>query len=693
MTRCVRRRGRVALALAAVACIALVPLAADAAISNRELVELVDISGLSVSPDGRFLVFRSERADVGRNSYVLRWHSVHLDTGTVRDIGSGGDPIYLDPGSVQSETPVWGADGRTFVVRALIDGVVGLWRGDVGGGAMTPLVSGDADVLDYSASPDGTAIIYSIGPSRDEIRRAEQREYDSGILVDSTVDLTQSLFRGGSINGRMATQRLVGYWFVKDGLLWRSPRQERRVDIVTGKDAAVGPPQPVPPFTLPSLPPPLSASARNGDVVIADREENKRSLRATFADGRTVACTDPLCATASVSSLVWRPGSRDVLVTFSDRQRRQSLYLWDTDANRLRAIVTAEGLVNGGRRSALPCAVSAAATLCVTAGPAEPPRVERIDLGTGTRMVLFDPNAALRGFYRPQVRFLRWSIGDGEEAAGVLMLPRGARKMPAPLYLNYYSCEGFLRGGEGDEWPIPQLLQAGYAVACINSVPFTGPQDAVKNYRTGLRAVRALIAQLSSEGIVDPSKVAMGGLSFGSEVAFWVAVHSDLLAALSVTSPQAEPASYWLSSMPGSDIPATIRRVWGYGPPDETPERWRAVSPAMNADKIRIPVLFQMPEMEARRVPELYARLARQGTPTELYAFPDEAHIKVQPRHRLAAYVRNLDWFRYWLEGYRDPTPAKADQYRRWDALRAGWKRPMSASARTQATVRVQPSR
>lgn len=693
MTRRAGPGARMALLLAASASVPLVrPSAADAGISNRELVELVDISGLSVSPDGRTLVFRTERADVGRNSYVLRWHSVDLGSGSVKDIGSGGDPIYLDPGSVQPEIPVWAAGGRTIVVRALVDGAVGLWRGDVGGAGMVSLVVGDADVVDYSPSPDGTAIVYRTGPSRDEIRRAEQREYDTGILVDSSVDLTQNLFRGASINGRMATQRLVGYWFVKDGLLWQSPRQERRIDILTGKDAAVGAPQPVPPFTLPSLPPPLSAARPNGDTAVSARDEDKRLLRATFANGRTVTCADPLCATASVSSLVWRPGSRDLLVTFSDRERRQSLHLWDTDANRLRAIVAADGLVNGGRRGGLPCAVSAAAALCVTAGPASPPRVERVDLATGARKVLFDPNAALRASYRPDVRYLRWSIGDGEEATGVLMQPAGAGKRPAPLYLNYYSCEGFSRGGEGDEWPVSQLLEAGYAIACINSVPFKGAQDAVQNYETGLRAVRALIGQLSKEGIVDPSKVAMGGLSFGSEVAFWVAFRSDLLAVLSVTSPQPEPASYWLSAMPGSDIPATIRRVWGYGAPEETPERWRAVSPAMNVGKIRIPVLFQMPEMEARRVPELYARLVRQGTPTELYAFPDEAHIKVQPRHRLAAYERNFDWFRYWLEAHRDPDPAKADQYRRWDALRTGWKRPTGSSARTQATIREQPS-
>jgi dipeptidyl aminopeptidase/acylaminoacyl peptidase len=276
----------------------------------------------------------------------------------------------------------------------------------------------------------------------------------------------------------------------------------------------------------------------------------------------------------------------------------------------------------------------------------------------------------------------------------VLMLPpQKARGSPAPLYLNYYRCDGFLRGGVGDEWPIPQLLEAGYVVACINSVPFSGAQDGVRNYETGLAAIRALIDRLAAERIVDRTKVAMGGLSFGSEVAFWTALHSDLLGALSVSSLQFEPAGYWLSAMPGSDIPATMLRVWGLGDPGRTMSRWQEVSPALNAAKIRIPVLFQLPENEARRIPELYSRLSQQGTPAELFAFPDEAHLKLQPRHRLAVYERNLDWFRYWLEDYRDPDPLKAGQYRRWDKLRSRWKDLPALSPRIGAKAPAPPSR
>ncbi len=145
--------------------------------------------------------------------------------------------------------------------------------------------------------------------------------------------------------------------------------------------------------------------------------------------------------------------------------------------------------------------------------------------------------------------------------------------------------------------------------------------------------------------------------------------------------------------MPGSNITAIDLKVWGLGDPELTAGRWKIVSPALNADKIRIPILFQLPEQEAREIPELYAQLYREGTPTELYAFPDEDHLKIEPRHLAAVYDRNFDWFQYWLENVRDPDPAKIEQYRRWDALRARWNHGEGARAKSQSKAQAPPSR
>jgi hypothetical protein len=56
--------------------------------------------------------------------------------------------------------------------------------------------------------------------------------------------------------------------------------------------------------------------------------------------------------------------------------------------------------------------------------------------------------------------------------------------------------------------------------------------------------------------------------------------------------------------------------------------------------------------------------------PVEMWVYPDEYHQKIQPKHRYSVYLRNVDWFRFWLKGEEDPDPAKKEQYERWRKLR-----------------------
>lgn len=93
------------------------------------------------------------------------------------------------------------------------------------------------------------------------------------------------------------------------------------------------------------------------------------------------------------------------------------------------------------------------------------------------------------------------------------------------------------------------------------------------------------------------------------------------------------------------------------------------MSPAFNVDKLHAVLLMQLPEREYRPNVELLARLQRTGTPVELWAFPNETRIEYQLRHRLAANVRNLDWFCYWLQGWFDPDPEKRELYAHWHAF------------------------
>lgn len=650
-----------------------------------ELVEVADIASLSVSPSGRKVVFRVEQASIERNSYSLDWYLADLETGRTLRLAGGGGPIEGGPEPLAVATAVWSPGERFIYYRALVDGAIGIWRAAADGSGSRPVVVADADVESVEGDAGGESLTYVLGPTRAAIARAERREYHEGILVDASVDLHQSLYRGGWVNGRLASQRLVGQWYTRAGLLWQAPRQRYRLDLQTLETRPLEPVDPQAVSALTAEAGTMMVLEERGRPRVRVRRQGRRSTIAVEGPGGSVTCADEACLSARVSAIAWRPGTDELAFTTHDGHYRQSLHLWDVTRGGVRTVVRTEGLIGGSREPSRPCTFAAAAAVCVTATAAGPPRLERIDLGSGERAILFDPNAHLRQRETARVEQLAWTIEDGRRATGTILLPREVPEA-APLFVSYYACPGYLRGGIGDEFPFAPLVDAGFVVACLNTVPAEAI-DIVAEHETALASVRGLVALLAERGLVDPARVGMGGFSFGSEVTMWVAMNSGLLAAAAIASPQYTPSSFWSNAMPGRDYADALRAFHGLGSPDETPERWRTISPALNTERIEAPLLMQLPENEARAQAEVYTRLAGTPTPVELFAFPDERHVKIQPRHRQAVYRRNVDWFRYWLQGYVHPDPAKAAQYRRWDALRRRRDEAQRPNARSQAST------
>jgi dipeptidyl aminopeptidase/acylaminoacyl peptidase len=645
------------------------PSRANAGPTIPELVEVSDITSLTASPSGKLVAFRLERPSIERNSYDIDWFVADLETGITRRVGGGGAPIYGDAGPIEIENVVWAPDERHLYHRVLSDGAIGVWRTAVDGSGSLPLVVADANVLRLQASPDGSALTYELGPTREEIARAEQREYEEGIRVDASVDLAQDLYRGGWVDGRLASQRLTGRWYGRAGLLWRNPRRSYRVDLRSLETQDTGPslPEAASPL-VPTRGSTLTLESPGRPTALVRWEDGRPSLDAQTGN-QVLHCAAAACRSDRIVAAAWRPGSEELVFTTQDRHFRQSLHLWNAVSNAVRTMTQGEGLLSGSRDPNRPCAVTPIYAVCVAASATSPPRLERIDLRSGRRVVLHDPNGPLRQRETTSPRLLSWNLPEGRAATGFLLLPSRAAG-PVPLFVTYYYCSGYLRGGTGDEFPFGPMVDSGMAVACLNMVPGDDPSDTVGRYRTALASVDTIVTRLARERLVDPSRVGMGGFSAGSEATMWVAMNSGLLAAAAVSSPQYEPSSYWRNAVPGRDFARVLRDFIGLGAPDETPERWRLVSPALNVERINAPLLMQLPESEARSATELHSRLAATTTPVEMYAFPDEGHVKMQPRHRAAVYRRGLDWFRYWLQDHVDPDPAKAEQFRRWDELR-----------------------
>ena len=68
---------------------------------------------------------------------------------------------------------------------------------------------------------------------------------------------------------------------------------------------------------------------------------------------------------------------------------------------------------------------------------------------------------------------------------------------------------------------------------------------------------------------------------------------------------------------------------------------------------------------------EPYAALRYLSKPVDLIVLKDAEHILSNPAARMASQGGTVDWFRFWLQDYEDSDPAKVEQYKRWETLRA----------------------
>ena len=683
------RRMLKAAVLPSVAIVTLAGSAYAGTISPRRLLEVADLGNPVVSPDGRNVAFRLEQPSVERNTYDSVWYVQGLDgTSPPRRVADGGIPLrqYVT-GLVVPAPAMWSPDGRWIYYRALLDGKIAVWRAAADGSRSEPITQDPADVREFALSADGRTLKYGVGPTREEVIEAELAEYDRGIRIDDSVFIGAGLFRSSQLEGRLATQRFTGEWFTTDSLLAKVPSRWKAVDLATLAtrelpQSEVPPPPPKVSDLSKDLPEPWKVAQHPDDGRIAvltriGKQEGfqmKPDVELGMLSGtksrQLVKCRAELCTDKNITDIQWRPGSDEVLFTVTDRRegRAHSVFLWNVSTGAVRAVTHGKGALSGNQRDT-PCALSSGTLVCVAAEADRPPRLEAFDLETGRRQALFDPNAALAADIatRTPAKLVRWTDTRGRELAGWLFeAHRAPGSPPPPLFVTFYTCDGFLRGGLGDEWPLASLAEQGISALCIN-----GRQayfDVVEHYAQGLHAVESVVDLLAGQGAIDRAKVGMGGLSYGSEVTTWTAMHSDLLVAASVTSPSITHNWYLFNSL-RENFRKVAKSNWQLGMPEETPEQWRAISPASNLDKFRAPILFQMPEQEYLVSLDYTLPLVRTNR-AELYVFPHEPHIKFQPRHKLAAYERNLDWFRFWLQGFEDEDPAKSAQYARWRQMR-----------------------
>ena len=675
--------GPAARALIVATAVCVCPAIAQQPVTSLDLVKLRDVAGVRISPDGQWVAYQVHQAIVERNSYHAEWFVVGTAPGARPvSVGDGGDArFFTEVGEWWVEPPEWSPDSKWIAFTVLKDGEVQLWRARRDGGVREQLTRSSGDVRTFRWNGAGTALYFTADRPRGELAAAERAAAEQGIVVTGALKpwLGQE---GLALQARQLRDWGSGANAAKDRI--------RVYDLRTRRERELTPPEReeygrlgrpvVTGFEFVST---AQASRAGHGIAVSAAGFDSASGEYRYAlylkrtaDAPPIALT-PL--SAYIGDVWWTDSQRRVWFSQLVAEGRLALKSVPVDSGRGGPveevpIQTSDYLYRfsfdaAGRRVA-----------CVRENATSPAEVAVVDLSSGEVRTLTALNPEFAGLAVSTPRRL-WIVNEyGDTTWADFLKPLNytpGRRYP--LVVTTYRSSGFLRGAVGDEYPIQVFAANGFAVLSFERPRTYAPgfnaragqpfDRVLLSWKSPMASLKAALKLLADSGWIDPRRAGLTGLSNGAEITNFTITHSDLFQAAAATTASArDPLFYYLADSTWHEIFAR----WGLGglPEGEAASRWQELSPALNAEHVTAPVLFQPAASEYLIGMQFYTRLKQLGKPVEMIIYPDEGHIKHQPKHRLLVYQRNVDWMRFWLQEYEDPDPSKREQYARWRQLR-----------------------
>ena len=277
------------------------------------------------------------------------------------------------------------------------------------------------------------------------------------------------------------------------------------------------------------------------------------------------------------------------------------------------------------------------------------------------------PYPQLKGVQKQQLRYKR---ADGVELSATLYLPAGYKKEqgPLPTFLWAYPAEFKDKEAAGqvlgspyqfnriNYWGAAAFVTMGYAILDNASIPIVGEGDKEPNdtyVEQLVSSAKAAIDEGVRLGVVDASRVGVGGHSYGAFMTANLLSNSNLFRGgiarsgaynrtLTPFGFQNEQRSYW-----------------------QAPDVYNKMSPFMNADKMKTPLLLVHGEADNNtgtfpiQSERYYNALKGFGATTKLVLLPYESHGYTAKESLL-----HMLWeMNSWLDAYvKNPKPTAQGQ-------------------------------
>jgi dipeptidyl aminopeptidase/acylaminoacyl peptidase len=671
-------------ALAAPTCSAIDPPNASSGpvrpVTAEDMIELRDIGytgtadrPLSVSPDGHRLAFQLRQASLEKDDYCLAMIVLNLDDPAHwRRIDTGGELNFLKEmtkegtvsqtsGAPASSVALWSSDSKRFAFLRRDAGVTQVWLADVDGGTAKALTHGTSDVEDFAWRADGRSLVIATRPGLLAAKKAIDAEAANGFHLDDRF----FPYEGPRPQAVDRTGPLVQVLnLVDDGLHPASAADAARLSgaatnagtVRTTSISSVG----------------VRAALRPVDL---QRKYLADTLALSTSDDHALPCLGGACR-GRFRGMWWAAdGTLYFLKADGWADSHSSLYRWSAHAPTPRQLLSTDDLISG-------CDIAVARLICAYEKSNVPRRIVSIDLHNGKIATVYDPNPEFRSISVPTARRLHWRNAYGIETFADLVLPPDSKPGERlPLVVTQYRSRGFLRGGVGDETPIPQLAQDGIAVLSLDHpqswgslLPARSQDDLNRLDVQGFADRRNIqssidvgLDMLIDQGVIDPARIGLSGLSDGASTVQFSLVNSDRFAAFSAASCCEEEV--W-QPLAGLSISREFTSFGFPAPGDSRNPYWDIFSVVRAADRINKPILVQVADTEYLDSLQPWLVLNTKGKAMDVYVYPDERHVKVHPQHRLAVYRREIAWFAFWLQGKAIPyaSPAELTRWRTWRA-------------------------
>lgn len=624
---------------------------------------IVEIAEPRISPDGTRVAYIRERADYKANEYSTEIELVDVANGNVRALTHGRHDI--------SELR-WSPHGErlAFLAAPEPDKPEQIFVLPMNGGDALQVTSAKDGVSDFAWRPDGSGFAFA---AHDRPKPLKPAGYVAAFEVTDEHFLTRAasdpvalwtVRDDGSASKRLTsgTASVNGFAplaFTPDGkyvvatmqpdavVAHRTKTQTVRVDATTGA---------VTPLVANGVDGggPLShdgtkialAVPRHGSLYL-ERDVSVRS----FADGKEL--TNGSGIDRLVHSSAWAPDDR-VLYTVTHDGVRTVLWKLAMDGTSTR-VDLGDVDVSG------PVSIAADGTIALIGVTRTDPGDIFVLRDGSQPKKLTDENAWLAAYSAPRRDRVTWQ-SDGRTVDGVLTYPIGYRSGATyPLVLNIHGgpVSASTWDFDGYDTALVEVLAAhGYLVLEPNYRGSDNAGDAFLQAivgdvtsgpgRDNLRGVEAVEAL----GIVDRSRIAVGGWSGGGLQTSWLVGHASIWRA----AVSGAAVDDWFEEAVLSDINEEFAATFMGGATPWTKagrQLYDEESPSTYAARITAPLLI-LSDVGDQRVPitqsfALYRALHDRGKQVEFMAWPRSGHFPDDPVGEESIFKAWAGWFDRWL--------------------------------------------